>query len=70
MDDSPQHFLDELLKLRDQHARAALETPKDKTAFGYGEAAGTYKGLALAVELIEGKIETMARDAQSLEEDN
>ena len=32
---------------------ALLATPKDKSAFGYGEASGTYKGLCRAEQLFE-----------------
>lgn len=30
-----------------------LATPKDKSAFGYGEASGTYQGLCRAEQLFE-----------------
>jgi hypothetical protein len=32
---------------------ALLATPKDKSAFGYGEACGTYHGLCRAEQLFE-----------------
>ena len=32
---------------------ALLATPKDKTAFGYGEACGIYQGLCRAEQLFE-----------------
>ena len=32
---------------------ALLATPKDKSAFGYGEASGTYHGLCRAEQLFE-----------------
>ena len=32
---------------------ALLATPKDKSAFGYGEASGTYQGLCRAEQLFK-----------------
>lgn len=52
-----------LLTLRDEHAEAALGTPQDKTEFGYGMAAGIYRGLSLAVEKVERSIEEDAQQA-------
>ncbi len=44
-----------LQRLKEEQAGciALLATPKDKTAFGYGEASGTYQGLCRAEQLFE-----------------
>ena len=44
-----------LQRLKEEQAGcvALLATPKDKSAFGYGEASGTYHGLCRAEQLFE-----------------
>ena len=44
-----------LQRLKEEQAGciALLATPKDKTAFGYGEASGTYQGLCRAEQLLQ-----------------
>jgi len=44
-----------LQRLKEEQAGciALLATPKDKSAFGYGEACGTYHGLCRAEQLFE-----------------
>lgn len=44
-----------LQRLKEEQAAciALLATPKDKSAFGYGEASGTYQGLCRAEQLFE-----------------
>jgi hypothetical protein len=44
-----------LQRLKEEQAGciALLATPKDKTAFGYGQASGTYQGLCRAERLFE-----------------
>jgi hypothetical protein len=44
-----------LQRLKEEQAGciALLATPKDKSAFGYGEASGTYQGLCRAEQLFE-----------------
>jgi hypothetical protein len=42
---------------------ALLATPKDKSAFGYGEACGILQGLNRAERLLERVIEEVADDA-------
>ena len=41
------------LKEEQTNCLALLATPKDKTAFGYGEASGLYNGLCRAERLFE-----------------
>jgi len=41
------------LKEEQTNCLALLATPKDKTAFGYGEASGIYNGLCRAERLFE-----------------
>lgn len=43
----------ELEKQMFLRSQAAMLTPTDKSAFGYGEASGIYRGLAIAVEIIQ-----------------
>ena len=43
----------ERLKKEQTGCIALLATPKDKTAFGYGEASGLYQGLHRAEQLFE-----------------
>ena len=44
-----------LQRLKEEQANciALLATPKDKSAYGYGEASGTYQGLCRAERLFE-----------------
>ena len=44
-----------LQRLKEEQAGciALLATPKDKSAFGYGEASGIYQGLCRAEQLFE-----------------
>lgn len=42
---------------------ALLATPKDKSAFGYGEASGILQGLNRAEKLLEQVIEEVAGEA-------
>lgn len=44
-----------LQRLKEEQAAciSLLATPKDKSAFGYGEASGTYQGLCRAERLFE-----------------
>ncbi len=44
-----------LQRLKEEQAGCIvlLATPKDKSAFGYGEAAGTYHGLCRAEQLFD-----------------
>ena len=44
-----------LQRLNEEQAAciSLLATPKDKSAFGYGEASGTYHGLCRAEQLFE-----------------
>ena len=44
-----------LQRLKEEQAACTslLATPKDKSAFGYGEASGTYQGLCRAEQLFE-----------------
>ena len=44
-----------LQRLKEEQAQciSLLATPKDKSAFGYGEASGTYQGLCRAEQLFE-----------------
>ncbi len=44
-----------LQRLKEEQAGciALLATPKDKSAFGYGEASGTYHGLCRAEQLFD-----------------
>lgn len=44
-----------LQRLKEEQAGciALLATPKDKSAYGYGEASGTYHGLCRAEQLFE-----------------
>ncbi len=44
-----------LQRLKEEQAGciSLLATPKDKTAFGYGEATGTYRGLCRAEQLFD-----------------
>jgi len=44
-----------LQRLKEEQAGciALLATPNDKTAFGYGQASGTYQGLCRAERLFE-----------------
>lgn len=44
-----------LQRLKEEQAAciSLLATPKDKSAFGYGEASGTYHGLCRAEQLFE-----------------
>ncbi len=44
-----------LQRLKEEQAGciALLATPKDKSAFGYGEASGTYHGLCRAEQVFE-----------------
>jgi len=46
----------ERLKQEQAGCIGLLATPKDKTAFGYGEASGILQGLARAEQLFEGVI--------------
>lgn len=47
-----QKFL-QRLKEEQTNCIALLATPKDKSAFGYGEASGLYQGLCRAEQLFE-----------------
>ena len=46
----------ESLKAEQEGCIDLLATPKDKTAFGYGHASGTYFGLRRAEQLFENAI--------------
>lgn len=49
-------FLEKLKNAQVEYACGKLEKPSDKTAFGFGEACGVYKGLKLAERLLEEAI--------------
>lgn len=49
-------FLAKLHEAKVRHSSEALERPKDKTEFGYGQASGVYHGLLLAEQLFNNAI--------------
>jgi hypothetical protein len=51
------------LKGEQEGCIALLATPKDKSAYGYGEASGILQGLNRAEKLLERVIEEVADDA-------
>lgn len=46
-------YLERLKSKQIEYATETLRTPKNRTAFGFGEASGTYLGLLLAEQLFE-----------------
>lgn len=52
--------LAEIQSLRDQHAAAALATPRGKKAFDYGQASGRYLAYQEMFETITNRLEEEA----------
>jgi hypothetical protein len=57
----------EIIALREEWTVTALEKPAGKTEFDYGMACGIRRGLTMALNAIEGRIEEDA--ARSAEEE-
>ena len=49
-------FLAKLTEVKAQYAQEALNSPKNKTEFGFGQASGVYHGLLLAEQLFNKMI--------------
>ncbi len=46
-------FLESIKIMQTEYAREALQKPKDKTEFGFGQASGFYQGLLRAEQLFK-----------------